>query len=333
MRTQSGRHRPRERYLRYDRPKRGAPGLGHSVTNLKCLMLEASNLGRQAIVPPLTLHPDHNFLVDNDWQWETYYDLSAGRLLHMITRTSRPLPIAKRPPAKFGTSLTVHLRQRVPRRASAVELIVRHVAGYHATSLPRSVSPNTTRLWLPPSATVADLARPVIERLRSLPQGYAAVHARRTDRLNWGRWAGVTAPERIRAKLRQHGIGRDTPVFFLSDERDPAFWAALRGCCRMYRYLDFPHLADIVSQDGQRPDNYLLFVAEQEIMRHARLRIGTAWGPERPPADDFLLTPKGIRRPAYYLLNGLMGSGAANRGLGWSRPRHGLATGRAERRL
>ena len=278
------------RYLRYDAAWGARYGLDHATTNLKCLVMEAAALGRLAIVNAPSLSPRHNAGTNIDWRWETYFDLAAGRLVDLQTGAWQPIPIARRPPARFGTTLTLSHRRRAPRRAEPVELIVRRVHPFHPFGVPASIRTLTTRLWLPPSAAAAELARPAIERLLCLPQGYVALHVRRTDRIrNDCRWAKATAPERVLAKLREHGVGPDTPVYILSDERDPAFWGALRSCCRMFRYQDFPHLAAVVSpRNGPCPDNYLLFVAEREIMRHARLRIGTTWGPERPPADDWL---------------------------------------------
>ena len=297
MSPHQARHRTRERYLCYDPVRHPPHGLGHAMTNLKCLMMEAVALGRLGIVPPLNLSRGHNAGTNLAWRWEKYFDLPAGRLVDLESGSSQAIPVATHPPASFGTSLTVSLRRRVPRRAESVELIIRRVHPFHPNSVPFSIRPRTVRLWLPPSAAAAELAGPVIERLRSLPHGYVAVHVRRGDRLlHDRRWADATTPERVCAKLRDHGIGRDTPVYILSNERDPAFWEALRGCCRMYRHLDFPHLAAVVSQeDGQHPDNYLLFVAEWEIMQHARLRIGTCWGPEKPQADDWLDKGMGTR--------------------------------------
>lgn len=278
------------RYLRYDAAWGARYGLEHATTNLKCLLMEAASIGRLAVVGAPRLSPHHNANIEIDWRWETYFDLSAGRLVDLQTGAWQAIPVAKRPPCEFCTTLTLSRRQRVPRWAGSIELIVRRVHPFNPFSLPGSVRIRSKRLWLPPSAAATDLARPAIEVLRRAPQGYVALHIRRGDRLrNDRRWANATTPERVRAKLRQHGVERDTPVYILSDERDPAFWAALRGCCRMYRYQDFPHLAAVVAPpDGGRPDNYLLFVAEREIMQHARLRIGTTFGPERPPADDWL---------------------------------------------
>lgn len=313
----------RERYLRYDDRERTSVGIGHWLTNLKCIALEAAALGRLATVPTLVLTEVHNFGVQLDWKWETYFDLGAGRLVNIVTGRSRPIPLATREPPPHATIVTLNPRERVPRRARSVDLIVRRVDGYYPRSVPPGLMPNWTRLAVPPSAAVANLSQSVVERLRALPGGYAAVHIRRGDRARipaYAPWAEATTLERVRSKLREHGIGRDTPVYFMSDERDPEYWAALRDCCRIYRHPDFPELSAIVSRDRTGgPDNYLLFVTEQEVMRHARLRIGTAWGPERPPADDWLVKPPkpGPRRAVHWLRRRLV-FGPQARGSAWA---------------
>ncbi len=295
MSTSRRNRRLRQRFLRYENPGDGRAGLLHWATNLKCLTLEAARLGRLAIVPPLNLDERHNFGIQRDWRWETYFDLGAGRLVHMLTGVSRRIPIATRPPSGLATELVLDERQPVPREAACVDLLVRRVQTFHQRSVPPSLRPKWTRLWLPPSPNVSALARHAVERLRSLPKGYAAVHIRRQDWLQHPQyaasWSEATAPEHVRSKLREHGIRPHTPVYFLSDERDSEYWAALSDCCRLYRYGDFPHLNALVSTYRGDPDNYLLFAVEREIMHQARLRIGTFWGPERPPADDWLLKP------------------------------------------
>ena len=298
-------------YLRYDDPQRTSAGIGHWLTNLKCLALEAARLRRVAILPSLVLSEKHNFGVHRDWRWETYFDLGAAQLVNIVTGRSRAAPITDRAPP-CDSSLTLAPREPAPRCARSVQLIVRRVEGYYPPCVPRSLLPNWVRLSVPPSTTVTDLVEPVVRRLLSHPRGYVAIHIRRGDRARlptYAPWAEATTPDRVRAKLREHGVGRETPVYVMSDERDPAYWAALRECCRMYRYRDFRELSAVVARVGKNaPDNYLLFVAEREIMRHARFRIGTAWGTERPPANDWLVKPPtpGSRRAVHWVRRRLL---------------------------
>ena len=282
---------PARRYLRYEPPQREAGGMGHWLSNLQCLMREAVRLGRGAVLPTLGLARVHNFGVAADWRWETYFDMRAGRLLDADGGTARPLPVAAGVPEHPATVLRLASGEAVP-RGIACEMVVRRVGPLYAAHVPQETLPQAT-LRLPPSAAVLALARPVVERLTSSGGGFVAVHARRGDRMRVRRrWRQGTSPESILCKLRRHGVGPDVRVFVLSDERDPAFWAALRGRCRLVRYTDFPALAAVVDRTAaQPPDNYLLYEAETEVMRHARLRIGTVPGFGRLPADDFLLAP------------------------------------------
>ena len=106
------------------------------------------------------------------------------------------------------------------------------------------------------------------------------MHVRRGDR----GWKRFTVPARIRARLAAWGVADGSVVFILSDERAPGFWEPLKEHYDLVRYADCPRLAGLVSgADGCRPDNYLLYEVEKEIMRNAALRIETYEG--RGPTD------------------------------------------------
>ena len=286
-------------YLRYEPAQPEAGGMSHWLSNLQCLVAEALDTGRLAVLPPLGLSRRHNFGVGHDWRWETYFDLRAGRMLDADCDVARPLPLAGRVPAHPATTLSVASGAPIPAAAAACEMVVRRVGPLYREHVPPAARSGAV-LWLPPSATVLALARPVVERLSSLAGGYAAVHVRRGDRVRWRRrWRAGTSAEGIRRKLRRHGVAPDDAVFLLSDERDPGFFSALNRSVRLFRYADFPHLAAVVDGVGpQRPDNYLLYEAETEIMRHARLRIGTLAGLGRLAADDWLLDARAFAEGA-----------------------------------
>ena len=281
---------PGSRYLRYEPPQREAGGMNHWLSNMQCLMREALELGRAAVLPSLGLARRHNFGVAADWRWETYFDMRAGRLVDAGGNVARPLPMAARVPERPATVLRLASGEAVPARGAACEMVVRQVGPLYREHVPQKTLP-CVALWLPPSPAVVALARPVVERLTSSGAGYVAVHVRRGERMRARRrWREGTSPEGILRKLGRHGVGPDVSVFVLSDELDPAFWAALRGRCRLFRYTDFPQLAAVVARTAPlSPDNYLLYEAETEVMRHARLRIGTIPGLGRVQADDYLL--------------------------------------------
>ena len=114
----------------------------------------------------------------------------------------------------------------------------------------------------------------------------------------WGLWPGdalpahaanwvLTAPRAIRRRLRRLGVADGATVFFLSDERAPAFWRELGAFYDVARHASFPELA--VLAVAAPPDNYLLYEAEKEVMHHAAVRMETFPGPAYEAADATLV--------------------------------------------
>lgn len=262
------------RYLRYDEDRPVAAGINHQLSNLRCLLVEAHATGRLAILPALRLEARHNFDIPGDWAWDTYFDLDASRLVTPCGQ-EHALPFVRELPA--GTMNTHTIAPGGPWCVSAetAQLVVRQVRHQLFAREVPATKPAPV-LVLRPSATVLDLARPVIETLRTRwPAGYAGVHIRRGDRL-WGPIKWLMRPESIRRRLQKLGVHEGASVFFLSDERDAAFWSALTPHYEVVRYTDFPELAELVTATGGgMPDNYLLFEVEKEIMRHAAMRVET----------------------------------------------------------
>ena len=84
----------------------------------------------------------------------------------------------------------------------------------------------------------------------------------------------------------------------MTDERDPAYRAALAGRYRIVTALDFAEPAALVSAaDGRAPDNYLLFEVEKAVAPGARVRIGPLPDPDRELAGTTL--PASWRSGAY----------------------------------
>ena len=185
-------------YLRYDDLRPVATGINHQLKNLRCLLFEAHATGRLAVLPPLRLVASHNFGHVRDWDWDTYFDFDASRLVGANGEKYR-LPLAREWPR--GTLETRVVPRK--RRWSATEpapLVIRQVRDQvyeREVHLPQPLPV----LLLRPSTTVLDLAGPVIARLldRS-PAGYAGVHIRRGDRL-WGPMKWLTRPPNIRRQL------------------------------------------------------------------------------------------------------------------------------------
>ena len=251
--------------------------MAHWRSNLTVLCRESVATGRWATLPRLNLDPRHNLGIAKAWRWETYFDLRAGRLVDPDTGAEQPLPLVDHLPQAANT-LTLDPGEPMPKDAHRWDLIVRRVGALFRRDVPRDArsSRSRARLALPPSAEVVRLARPVIDQLGAHGAGFAAVHVRRGDRLHGWQWRRRTSFTHVSRMLRRFGVDAETPVYVLSDERDPRYWAQMQSRCRLRRYWDFQELADLVSTaNGLEPDNYLLFEVEKEILRHAGVRIGT----------------------------------------------------------
>ena len=276
------------RYLRYEERTPAFPGLNHQFANLECLLREAQATGRHVVLPPLNLSRDLNFGMSNQWQWDSYFDLAAGRLVDPIG-TEYPLPIVSTPPPPRVPTLTLAPGEPMPAYAPDYPLVVRRI---EACWFDNDVPPGDHRnlqLQMPHSTRVCELARPIIAELKARGDGwFAAVHVRRGDRLSlYPRW--LTEPAQIRGHLKGQGVPDGSVVFFLSDERDPDFWEEVREHYQMVRYTDYPQLTVLLSQaDGRRPDNYLLYAVETEIMRSARKRIESMPGYRTAPHSTLI---------------------------------------------
>ena len=275
------------RYLRYVEERPVYAGMNHWLSNLECLLGEAHATGRLAVLPELRLAARHNLGVDGRWRWETYFDLGRSRLAG--SGAEHPLPLADRPPPGAGP-FVLDGRQRIPPAAADRVLVERRLTSYlYRRQVPAAGHP-ALRLRMAPSARVLALARPAIDALAARAEQYAAVHIRRGDRLKGLAVRRLTSPRGVRRCLERNGVAPGATVFFLSDECDPAYWEALRARYDLVRYTDFPQLAALVhTADGARPDNYLLYEVEKEIMRNASLRVETFPGLGRVPAHASLV--------------------------------------------
>ena len=265
------------RYLRYDETNPEWAGMNHQLAKLERMLCEAHASGRLAVLPELRLLRHHNGFVVNDWSWDTYFDLALSRLVDH-TGAERPLPIVRGSPPAGVSTLTLAPRRRRPAAAEDCALLVRHIKDrWNPTSVPVEDRPPLLFRWHR-SKRVRELAGPVVSDLRARGEGrFVAVHARRGDRHDYPRRR--TAPAAIRDHLVEHGIPDGTTLFLLSDERDRAFWAPLEEHYDLARYADYARLAALISPaGGRRPDNYLLFEVEKEVMAGAWWRVETLPG-------------------------------------------------------
>ena len=264
-----------QRYLHYDKYRVFRYGMNHQLFNLRCMLTEAHYAGRLAVLPELTLHPKHNFGFANEWRWDTYFDLDSSRLTSRGGR-AHPLPIVRALPAPVRTTVRVPPGGRLDGPATDAQLMVRSIrTSLNFRNVPAEARRPVLEFDFRPSARVLSLARATVGELVRSRGGYTAVHVRRTDRL-WGPYRWLTGAGRFVAHLRKLGVQDGATVFFLSEERSPAFWARLHAHYDVVRYVDFPDLAALVSTAGGRvPDNYLLYEVEKEIMRAAPVRLET----------------------------------------------------------
>ena len=297
------------RYLRYEQPAAAVAGVDHQVANLTCLLSEAHAAGRQAVLPPLLLHAGHNFDVCRGWRWESLFNFPGSRLIDAAGRP-HALPIAAgRPPAGVRV-LRLAPGAMPPPDAGAYGLVVRRIeSSLFARDVPAAARPAVTP-ELRAAARVRALARPVVARLRSLDGGrFAAVHVRRGDRVreyprlrrpSYRQYPGrLTEPARVRAVLQAAGIRDGAVVFLLSDERGAAFWRPLQRHYRVFRDVDFPVLAALLSPSCEPlPDVHLVYLASLEVMRNASLRVGTLprRRPHAPPMHAWLVSDRQWRR-------------------------------------
>ena len=297
-------------------------GLLHATSNLICLLREARASGRLAVLPRLRLDPYHNFGVDREWRWDTYFDFE--RSVMADAQGEYPLPLADQDPGADVTSLVLDPGDPLPLAGRGQPPRIIRRFSDTGTPFRRQVPPEGLSDAIPhfaSSAKVVALAAPVVKHLAALDEGgFVAVHVRRRDRIQKWPWGGkgkypswMTEPESVRDHLHACGYGDGSALFLASDEPRANFWDPLAKHYRLVRYVDFPELARLVSRrDGSLPDNHLLFQVEREVMKSARLWIDTL--PVRNPFAHGTLISEEIwrkinngrrRRWAFLLRRGL----------------------------
>lgn len=287
--------RRRTAFLQYEPCRPFVAGLKHWIGNLRCLLREAWATNRLAILPPLALDPKHNFGVDREWKWESYFDLGRSTLVG-TGGWEQPLPIAPHQADASLRTLILQPGEPMPMQARNYPLVIRRIKNpAFRREVPADGWP-TTDPRLAPAASVLKLARPVIRHLSALDGGrFVAVHVRRGDRLARREYSGrLTKPLHIRKTIEGRGVANGDVLFIASDERRQDFWDPLKKYYRVVRYVSFPALKALVTPPSQAfprrqlPDNYLLYQVEREIMRSAALWIETLPGFE-PGASGSLV--------------------------------------------
>ena len=279
------------RYLRYDETRPARAGINHLRRNLEALLREAHLLGRRAVLPALNLAPQHNFGVERQWRWDTYFDLDRSSLVD-TAGTVHALPLVAKPPPAGCPALVLAPGVPAPESAAGQPLVVRQVTNpVFGKEIPCArYGPPDIRFR--PAPRVLELATHVVARLRDRGGGeFSAVHVRRRDRL-FGPMRWLTGPARVRARLQAVGVPDGAVVYLLSDERAAGFWAPLASRYDLARWEDFPELGGIVSRTAPGgPDNYLLYEVEKQVMREASRRIETFPGTDYEPSHATLVPP------------------------------------------
>jgi hypothetical protein len=149
-------------------------------------------------------------------------------------------------------------------------------------TVPRS---KRCRVSLPWSRNAYNIATDTIRKLcadhKSFDNNYWVIHARRGDgadakRERFNRWNALSTPSNIRANLKRiKGVNRNTTIYLMSNETDPAYYNALKAIHPGIRtYHDFPKLKALIHSDrNHTPNNYLLFAVERIIWDNASQRI------------------------------------------------------------
>ncbi len=74
--------------------------------------------------------------------------------------------------------------------------------------------------------------------------------------------------------LLSYAISKNSRLYIMSDIRNPNYFDFLKEDYSVYRYHDFPELAQLVSSEQESAvDNVMLHLVEKNIMRHATVKI------------------------------------------------------------
>jgi len=125
----------------------------------------------------------------------------------------------------------------------------------------------TIDIQIPPSQKVKSIAQGAIDSLKG-HGNYYVLHIRRGDRLDISSELldHATQPGAILDKVKDI-FPEGSALYIMTDEWDRTFFDPLRNRYRIYRYFNFPELAELVH--GKRPNNHLLFAAERWMASQA----------------------------------------------------------------
>ena len=311
-----------QRYLLYDWSQGRKHGLLHCHSDLKCLLHEASLLGRTAVIQNLPLDSGHNFKVPVSGDPERYFtlpspapgsDKKAVRWLRFKEFESEPRHTASSQIKHIGQREGHFISREDDRR---YRLIVRKLSAADINNLPFRL---LLKNWLGSLSEVAmvpdlqaskearNLSGEILKSMgltsavsgRGSPRSgaaddgfYACLHLRWGDRADDYGFVmrQFLAPKAIRWRLnRIADLPRGCPLYVMSDLWDCEHFHCLRRDYRVWRYHDFPQLrplapcAEESGQDSSHYDSFFLFSVETELMRRAAVKIFTERRRWQPP--------------------------------------------------
>ena len=301
-----------ERYLTYG-PLPEGPGLLHLQRNLDGVCLEALLTNRIPVLPKnITLPSVHNPAGFALSSWDRYWDIketkaclycynfSTKRMTHQATY---PVPVLwvddlddwiNRRPHK-----TVFKKAPVISHLDECKLVYRKLysawwsQGFDDNKYTNS-SENVTRktytenifFHRKPAAEVWAVVDDIVKQLGA---DFWAIHIRRNDALYTPENPHATDASKmpwIIANLECAELDKDTPLFVMTDEKDPLYLRPLKKKFNIILIDKFKSFQDIISK--YPGDNFLHFYIERLIYFHAKKTYKTA----KDKGDVFMHFPE-----------------------------------------
>ena len=194
----------------------------------------------------------------------------------MRPATPTPCPSRAVPRPDGVRTLIVGPGEPIPAPARGCPRLVRRYATPAIDPPPDLPAREALRLDLVHSRAVSELARETVAEIARLDaRRFVALHVRRGDRL-WQYPRSLTEPGHLGDVLPGARSGRIGGLRDVGTSGTRPSGSPLKRHFRLVRYPDFPRLAALVSDTGdRRPDNYLLYEVENAIASRARMLFST----------------------------------------------------------
>lgn len=257
-----------------------APGLQHQICNLLTLIEEAKHLGRVAVLPQVVIPPYHNHGYACYSYWEKYFSLDSLR--SEVDWVSHEVALSMDLGAGRSVGLDATTLSLSQTEESLIERVFDDWNWFDVEfKLPSPLGPRdgTSLRWLNTCGWKHLKASPYVTRTADLVSGelgdYYALHVRRGDKaadpVTWPEITKGTSIPAIRERLSRW-VPETSRLYILSDEQDPHYFDPLKEVYQVSMLSDFPELRDLIERGR---DNFLAFMVETEIMRRAKLAMGT----------------------------------------------------------